>query len=184
MTEKNKRFLFVGSALFMGLLAWIFIKSGIDAYKTTLKPQTSDMPQSSFQFSIPMGFRALTVPISLPFEGGEENVVDVLFSYESGESSRVMTLLQNVPILSPPWRGEDQQFYASFLVTPEEAQLLIYSWQKGKLFISVRHERDHAVDPSLLHPLHHFTEDSLLDPHLLKSLQEKTKELVKKMKGN
>lgn len=97
---------------------------------------------------IPAGYRAMTVPVTLPANLTKliqvGNRVDVLLTYEKvhGEFESV-TLIKNAKVigLSEPGKnagmGGTAQVYITMAVTPDGAETLAYAMKKGTLNVAV-----------------------------------------------
>ncbi|MDP7111360.1 MAG: Flp pilus assembly protein CpaB [Myxococcota bacterium] len=105
------------------------------------------------------GWRAMLVPVDqVSSKGGllqPNDHVDILGTFLKPEKKGwvTITLLQNVTVLAvgAPLFGKDRgsSETVTLLVTPEEAELLTFSVDKGKISLSARNEDDITNDRAL-----------------------------------
>lgn len=105
------------------------------------------------------GWRAMLVPVDqVSSKGGllqPNDHVDILGTFLKPEKKGwvTITLLQNVTVLAvgAPLFGKDRgsSETVTLLVTPEEAELLTFSVDKGKIALSLRNENDITTELAL-----------------------------------
>ena len=97
---------------------------------------------------IPQGYRAATLPLSLPGETSGSlrfgTRVDVLFFEVADRNAQAKTIMKNVLVLKnsqnqkPSESSASAVSYITLAVRPEAAETLAYALQRGKIHLSVR----------------------------------------------
>ena len=102
---------------------------------------------------IPEGYRAMTIPVTLPVEMSSllqvGNRIDVLLTHErtKGAGLESLTLIENAKVIGvsePPGKGGGlgggikKDLYITLAVTPTGAETLAYAMKKGTLTVTVR----------------------------------------------
>ncbi len=135
---------------------------------------------------IPAGYRASTIPISLPKEtlGNLKfgSRVDILYADTSEKQFGTKTIMKNILVLkvfanqgAPTPGVMPGQAYLTLAIRPEAAETLAYAGRKGKIDISVRPNTDHnntTEEYMSLNEILGFNKDTAVSPTAYQSAIE------------